>query len=117
MYKNHKNNSYCRSKELNESSMEAMEPVTYDKQGRMKYHPEFHAKQKQPWTTSEQKFLIENYEQLGPEQISLEMERTVNTVMRRASDLRKQGLLVKPAKKRYHKRTITSLRRKDQQGK
>ncbi|MDO8729530.1 MAG: hypothetical protein Q7K26_06675 [bacterium] len=90
-----------------------MEPVTYDKQGRMKYHPEFHAKQKQPWTTSEQKFLVENYELFGPEQISLEMERTVNTVMKRASDLRKKGLLKRPEKKRNHKRTITSMKFKE----
>lgn len=87
-----------------------MEPVTYDNQGRMQYHPEFHDKHKRPWTAPDQKYLIENYELLGPEQISLELERTVDTVMRRASDLRKQGLMSKPKKgrKRYHKRTITS---------
>ena len=87
-----------------------MEQISYDKQGRMKYHPDFHDKQKEPWTTQEQKFLIDNYELLGPEQISLELGRTINTVMRRASDLRKKGLMARPIKgKRHtHKRTITS---------
>lgn len=81
--------------------------VTYDKYGRMNYHPDFHANQGKLWTTSEQKFLIENYESMGPEQVSLALERTIHTVMTRAYELRKQGLMPKASRKKYHRRTRT----------
>lgn len=35
--------------------------VTYDKYGRMNYHPNFHGKQGEPWTTTDQQYLIDNY--------------------------------------------------------
>lgn len=79
-------------------------PVTYDRYGRMNYHPEFHGKQKMPWTTADQKFLIESYEALGPEQVSLTLERTIHTVMNRAYELRKSGLMPKPPKRTNSKR-------------
>jgi len=78
--------------------------VTYDRYGRMNYHPDLHEKQGTPWTTSDQKYLIENYEMEGPEQISLALERTIHTVMTRACKLRKSGQMAKPSKKQYHKR-------------
>jgi len=81
-----------------------MKPVTYDKYGRMNYHPEIHCKQNTPWTTADQKYLIESYESIGPEQVSLALERTIHTVMTRAYELRKQGVMPKPCKKSYHKR-------------
>lgn len=82
-------------------------PVTYDSYGRMNFHPEFHGKQKTPWSTTDQKFLIENYAALGPEQISLTLERTIHTVMTRAYELRKSGQMAKPAKRTYNKRIRT----------
>lgn len=88
--------------------MEATEnvtPVTYDRYGRMNYHPDFHAKQKTPWTNKDQKYLIDNYALIGPEQISFELERTIHMVMQRACQLRKQGLMTKPDKRNYHKRS------------
>lgn len=84
--------------------MSANTPVTYDPYGRMNYHPEFHGKQKMSWSTTDQKFLIENYATLGPEQISLTLERTIHTVMTRAYELRKKGLMPKPAKRTNCKR-------------
>lgn len=93
---------------LTTTHSEQDKPVTYDKYGRMNYHPDFHGKQKQPWSTVDQKFLIENYEQLGPEQISLELERTIHTVMTRAYQLRKKGLMPKATKRTLHKRMRAS---------
>ena len=87
-----------------QESTSANTPITYDKWGRMNYHPEFHAKQKTPWTTADQKYLIENYEAMGPEKMSLALERTIHTVQHRAYELRKKGLMAKPLVKRYHKR-------------
>lgn len=69
--------------------------VIYDKYGRMKYHSDFHSRHKKPWMTSEEKFLIENYASLGPEQVSFALERTIKTVMNRAAELRKKGLMPK----------------------
>lgn len=77
---------------------------TYDQQGRMKYHPDYHQNQGKPWTSSDQKYLIECYEQLGPEQISFALGRTITTVMQRASVLRKQGEMPMPTKRVHHRR-------------
>lgn len=78
--------------------------VTYDRYGRMQYHPDFHGKQKDPWTTTDQQYLIDNYESMGPEQVSLALERTIHTVMTRAYELRKKGLMRKAATRTYHMR-------------
>lgn len=78
--------------------------VSYDRYGRMNYHPDFHGNQGKPWTTQDQKYLIDNYEALGPEQISFSLERTIHTVMTRAYELRKKGLMAKPKKLTHHRR-------------
>lgn len=78
--------------------------VTYDKVGRMNYHPELHCKHRTPWLVEDQKYLIENYESMGPEEISLVLERTPNTIMKRVGELREQGLMPKPAKRKHHHR-------------
>lgn len=81
-----------------------IETVAYDKCGRMLYHPDFHGKQGQPWKTVDQQFLIDNYVSMGPEKVSLAVERTIHTVMNRAYILRKKGLMDSPAKRVYHRR-------------
>lgn len=81
-----------------------MQNVTYDKYGRMQYHPEFHSNQGRPWNTVDQQYLIDNDESMGPEQVSFALERTIHTVMTRAYELRKKGLMPKPQKKAHHRR-------------
>lgn len=81
-----------------------IEGVTYDKYGRMNYHPEFHGNHGKPWTTTDQQFLIDNYELIGPEQVSFATERTIHTVMTRAYELRKRGIMAKPIKQKHHRR-------------
>lgn len=81
--------------------------ITYDRYGRMNFHPEFHANQGKPWLASDQNFLIEYYEKLGPEEISLVLERTIHTVMTRAYELRKKGVMPKRTTKTKHRRTRT----------
>jgi hypothetical protein len=73
--------------------------VTYDRYGRMNYHPGLHHNQKKPWVISDQKYLIENYERVGPTEISLALGRTIHTVMTRVYELRKKGLMARPLKK------------------
>lgn len=80
-------------------------PVVYDRYGRMKFHPDYHGKQRAAWTTADEKYLIENYEADGPEQVSLALERTIHTVMTRAYELRKVGRMTKPTAKKYSKRS------------
>jgi hypothetical protein len=86
-----------------------MNSVTYDKYGRMQYHPDFHGRQKLPWTTSEERYLISNYESQGPEEVSLALERTIHTVMTRAYQLRKKGMMPKPKRKNVSRRSSFGL--------
>ncbi len=65
--------------------------IEYDRYGRMRYHPEIHTNQGRPWLASDEKYLIEYYEKLGPEEVSLSLGRTIHTVMTRAYELRKKG--------------------------
>ncbi|AMO55665.1 hypothetical protein GZ77_08955 [Endozoicomonas montiporae] len=78
--------------------------ITYDKHGRMNYHPDFHFNQKKPWTTTDEKFLIDMYERIGPDQVSLYLGRTIHTVMTRAYQLRKNGLMPKRSIKKHFPR-------------
>ena len=75
----------------------------YDKYGRMKYDAQLHAKHGTPWTTADERYLIENYEAHGPEFVSLALERTIKTVMQRATELRRKKQMPKPSHKK-HKR-------------
>lgn len=87
---------------------ELTQPVTYDKYGRMNYHPAFHAKHKTPWLVADQKYLIDNYAVMGPDQLSFALERTIHTIMSRAYELRRDGFMKSvdsSAKRMTHKRT------------
>lgn len=83
-----------------------MKPIEYDKQGRMKYHPDFHAKRQKPWTNHEQAYLLAHYFTLGPEEVSLALERPLTAVMRKFSNLRAKGLAPADRKRNYHKRMM-----------
>jgi len=48
--------------------------------------------------------LIERYELDGPEQVSFALGRTIHTVMAKAWELRKLGVMPKPAKVKPHRR-------------
>ncbi len=78
--------------------------VTYDRHGRMNYHPDIHFNQKKPWTTIDERYLIEMYECVGPDQISLALGRTIHTVMTRAYELRKKGLMQKRSIRNNYRR-------------
>lgn len=79
-------------------------PITYDRWGRMRYHPAFHARHGKPWTTSEQKFLIDHYVADGPELVSFALERTIHTIMTRVYELRCRGVMPTPEKLVFHRR-------------
>lgn len=78
--------------------------IEYDRFGRMRYHPEFHPNNGKPWTTTEQKYLLDYYYVIGAEQISFDLGRTIQTIYEYASRMRHDGLLGKPLKKKCFKR-------------
>lgn len=83
--------------------------VTYDRYGRMNYHPDFHPNHGKQFTNKDIKYLIEWYEKIGPDQVSLDLGRTIHTVQQKAYTLRKRGLMAKPIKRITHKRTRFDL--------
>lgn len=70
-----------------------LERIEYDNSGRMRYNPYFHARQGMPWTIEELKYLIDFYEFAGAEEISFALERTPASIMQKANDLRRKGLM------------------------
>lgn len=86
------------------SQAEHQGSLRYDRWGRLLYHPDIHGRHGLAWTTADERYLIENYHQIGPEAVSLALEKTIGSVMQRANELRKKGLLVKPTVRVLHKR-------------
>jgi hypothetical protein len=76
-----------------------MNAIQYDSHGRMKYDPEFHTNHKKPWTTHDQKYLIEFYNGANSNDISMALGRTVGTILDKVCTLRKQKLMP-PANKK-----------------
>lgn len=73
--------------------MNTQEEATYDSQGRMKYNPDFHFNHKKDWTTTDQRYLLENYKTSTANELSLALGRTPGVIHDRLSRLRKAGIL------------------------
>lgn len=56
--------------------IENMNPVEYDKYGRMKYNQDLHDRQGKPWDDDEIEYLIAWYTRIGLEEMSLALGRT-----------------------------------------
>lgn len=65
--------------------------ITFDKLGRMNYHPDFHTNHRTPFTLDELIYMCKFYEIDGPRTVSFAIGRTEHTIMSKVSDLRKQG--------------------------
>lgn len=83
--------------------MENME-ISYDRFGRMFYNSEFHENNRKPWDKEDMDYLIQWYDRIGPEEMSFALGRTMKTVQTKVSELRKKGVMKKPAKQIRHKR-------------
>lgn len=68
-----------------------METIKYDKNGRMEYNPEFHARQYEKWTWEEDLYLMEYYKFDGLKMMSYALEKKESTVYGRVCELRKMG--------------------------
>ena len=80
--------------------------IEFDRLGRMRYHPEYHHNHGKPWTSEDKQYLIEYYEKVGPEEVSLSLGRTIKTVMEHACRLRKTGDMPIPKRITHHPRMM-----------
>lgn len=68
-----------------------MEP-TYDKLGRMNYHPDYHFNQGKPFSQEELEYLCKYWEVDPPDLISLALGRTEKSLYSKVKRLQKNGL-------------------------
>ncbi|BBI32459.1 DNA-entry nuclease [Cohnella abietis] len=78
-----------RRKVLDEN--DRMDGITFDKLGRMNYHPDFHTNHKSRMSLDEIIYMCKYYEIDGPRTISFAIGRTEHTVMSKVYLLRKAG--------------------------
>jgi len=79
---------------------EQMAPVKYDNAGRMKYNPDLHDRQGKLWDDDEKEYLINWYNIIGLEEMSLALGRTEGTVANKVNQLRSLGKMpIEPPRK------------------
>lgn len=84
-----------------------MAPIKYDACGRMKYNPDLHPNNGKPWSKEDLTYLINWYEIIGLEEMSMALERSEVTVAAKIAYLRKQGKMGKGSRtKGYHNKLL-----------
>lgn len=68
-----------------------IDDITYDKHGRMQYHPEFHFSHAKPFS-EELEYICKFYEVDHARTISFAIGRTEHTIRSKVDYLRKKGL-------------------------
>lgn len=68
------------------------EEITYARNGRMDYHPEFHPNHGKPFSESDLEYLCKYYEADGGQLMAMALGRTVKTILSKVTDLRRKGL-------------------------
>lgn len=81
--------------------------LKFDSCGRMEYNPEIHFNQGLPWNEEDLEYLIEWYDIIGLEEMSLAIGRTEKTIGNKVCVLRKRGLM-KPKNSKNKRRLIRS---------
>ena len=64
--------------------------ITFDLQGRMNYHPEYHTNHRTRFSVDELVYMCKYYDIDGPRSVAFALGRTEHTVMCKISELRKQ---------------------------
>ena len=85
----------------------------YNKYGRLKYNPEFHANTGKPWTTEDLNYLIEFYDIAGSKEMSFALERTEQSIRQKANTLRKENVMAPATQKKNKKRAALTARMKN----
>ena len=80
--------------------------IEFDCNGRMKYNPELHFNQGEPWSYEDTKYLVEWLEIIGYEEMSLALGRTEATLRSKVFKLRKKGLMKEGDKSIHHIRLL-----------
>ncbi|CAM5662992.1 DNA-entry nuclease OS=Lysinibacillus sphaericus OX=1421 GN=LS41612_04505 PE=4 SV=1 [Lysinibacillus sphaericus] len=70
--------------------MNVKDDITYDKYGRMQYHPEFHFSHGKPFSESELEYICKFYEVNYTRMISFAIGRTEHTIRSKVDSLRKK---------------------------
>lgn len=81
----------------------------YDTSGRMKYNPEIHFNQGQPWSYEDEEYIVNWLDKIGIEEMSFAIGRTEATISQKATRLRKDGRM-KP-KDRHAAKNIRLFKR------
>ena len=76
--------------------------ITYDKQGRMKYHPEFHPNHGEIFTNEELEYICKFYHVDGARSISFALGRTEGTIKTKIDELKKKGFFEKYRSLNYY---------------
>lgn len=71
--------------------MESVE-ISYDRYGRMKYHPEFHFSHGKAFTESDLEYICKFYEVDHTRDIAFAIGKTEHTIRSKVDQLRKKGL-------------------------
>jgi hypothetical protein len=87
--------------------IESIHQVEYDNYGRMKYNPDLHDRQGTPWTHNELNYLIDWYDLIGVEEMSLALGRTEVSITHKVNVLRRQGRMSFPKKICKNKRLLS----------
>lgn len=69
--------------------------IVYDKCGRMQYNPEIHDKVGEPWSEEEIEYLVNWYDIIGAEEMSLALGRTEMSISNKVNSLRNKGVMKK----------------------
>lgn len=85
---------------------EHLTEMEYSSNGRMKYNPEYFGQHGTPWHSDDLTYLADWYDIIGPEEMSLALERTPDSVMERVRVLRKEGAMTKLATIKNKKRAL-----------
>lgn len=81
-----------KQRRLEPDQDDLIDGITFDKQGRMNYHPDFHPNHKTKFMLFDLIYLCKYYEVDGPRKISFALGRTEHTIMSKVAALRKSGL-------------------------
>ncbi len=65
--------------------------LEYDKNGKLKYHPEFHTRQRRRYTLEELEYLCKFCSVDGVDTIALALERTATSVQIKINELKTTG--------------------------
>lgn len=69
-----------------------MQPIEYDRNGRMEYHPDFHPNHKKPMTLEEKAYICYFYERDGRVGLGLALGRTEHTIATQIAKFKRRGL-------------------------